>query len=55
LPAPLGPGQPVPQRAYREVLQAYQKAALDALDRTVVSASDRELIKQYFSSLGGTP
>lgn len=56
-PAPLGPGQDVPLTPYLQVIQAYQQAALDASGQSLIPGSERDLIRQYFSSLGeaGSP
>jgi chemotaxis protein histidine kinase CheA len=51
-PAPLGPGQDVPLSPYSQVIQAYQQAALDATDRSLIPGSERDLVRQYFSQLG---
>ena len=51
-PAPLGPGQDVPQAPYTQVIQAYQQVALDAADQSLIPGSERDLIRAYFSSLG---
>jgi len=54
-PAPLGPGQDVPLTPYTQVVQAYQQAALDASDQSLIPGSERDLIRAYFSSLGEQP
>jgi hypothetical protein len=54
-PAPLGPGQNVPLTPYAQVIQAYQQAALDAANQSLIPGSERDLIRQYFASLGETP
>ncbi|OLE37252.1 MAG: hypothetical protein AUG48_04960 [Actinobacteria bacterium 13_1_20CM_3_68_9] len=51
-PTPLGPGQDVPLSPYSQVIQAYQKAALDATDQSLIPGSERDLVRQYFSQLG---
>jgi chemotaxis protein histidine kinase CheA len=51
-PAPLGPGQDVPLSPYSQVIQAYQQAALDATDQSLIPGSERDLVRQYFSQLG---
>ncbi|MEO6796788.1 MAG: hypothetical protein ABI401_04080 [Candidatus Dormibacter sp.] len=51
-PTPLGPGQDVPLSPYNQVINAYQQAALDAVDQSLIPGSDRELVRQYFSQLG---
>ena len=51
-PTPLGPGQDVPLSPYSQVIQAYQQAALDATDRSLIPGSERDLVRQYFSQLG---
>ena len=51
-PTPLGPGQDVPMSPYTQVIPAYEKAALDVIDRSAVPGSERDLVQQYFSSLG---
>ncbi|MGH9075552.1 MAG: hypothetical protein ACRDZQ_15755, partial [Acidimicrobiales bacterium] len=50
-PEPLGPGQPVPTRDFRQVLPAFERAALQSLGRTVVSPDDQETVRRYFSQL----
>ncbi len=54
-PAPLGPGQNVPLTPYSQVVQAYQQAALDAASHSLIPGSERDLIREYFSSLGEQP
>jgi hypothetical protein len=54
-PAPLGPGQNVPLTPYAQIIQAYQQAALDAANQSLIPGSERDLIRQYFASLGETP
>jgi len=51
-PTPLGPGQDVPTSPYSQVIQAYQQAALDATDQSLIPGSERDLVRQYFSQLG---
>jgi len=51
-PTPLGPGQDVPLSPYTQVIQAYQQAALDATDQSLIPGSERDLVRQYFSQLG---
>src|ERR1700736_6339213 len=51
-PTPLGPGQNVPLSPYSQVIQAYQQAALDATDQSLIPGSERDLVRQYFSQLG---
>ena len=51
-PTPLGPGQDVPLSPYNQVIQAYQQAALDATDQSLIPGSERDLVRQYFSQLG---
>jgi hypothetical protein len=51
-PTPLGPGQDVPLSPYGQVIQAYQRAALDATDQSLIPGSERDLVRQYFSQLG---
>ena len=51
-PAPLGPGQDVPLSPYNQVINAYQQAALDAADQSLIPGSERDLVRQYFSQLG---
>jgi hypothetical protein len=51
-PAPLGPGQNVPLTPYTQVIQEYQQAALEVTDQALIPGSERDLIRQYFSSLG---
>ncbi|TMD40717.1 MAG: hypothetical protein E6I89_02905 [Chloroflexi bacterium] len=51
-PPPLGPGQDVPLTPYSQVIQAYQQAALDAADQSLIPGSEQDLIRAYFSSLG---
>lgn len=53
-PSPLGPGENVPLTPYSQVIQAYQQAALDAANQSLIPASERDLIRQYFISLGET-
>ncbi|MGH7760670.1 MAG: hypothetical protein ACREOY_04530 [Candidatus Dormibacteraceae bacterium] len=50
-PTPLGPGQDVPLTPYNQVIQAYQQAALDVSNQTLIPGSERDIIRQYFSSL----
>ena len=51
-PTPLGPGQDVPLSPFSQVIQAYQQAALDATDQSLIPGSERDLVRQYFSQLG---
>jgi hypothetical protein len=51
-PAPLGPGQDVPLTPYAQVVQAYQQAALDATNQSLIPGSERDLVREYFSRLG---
>src|ERR1700730_7327530 len=51
-PTPLGPGQDVPLSPYSQVIQAYQQAALDATNQSLIPGSERDLVRQYFSQLG---
>lgn len=51
-PTPLGPGQDVPLSPFGQVIQAYQQAALDATDQSLIPGSERDLVRQYFSQLG---
>ena len=51
-PTPLGPGQDVPLTPYTQVVQAYQQAALDATNQSLIPGSERDLVRQYFSNLG---
>lgn len=51
-PAPLGPGQDVPLTPYTQVVQAYQQAALDATNESLIPGSERDLVREYFSRLG---
>jgi hypothetical protein len=51
-PTPLGPGQDVPTTPYSQVIQAYQQAALDAAQASLIPGSEQDLIREYFSSLG---
>jgi len=51
-PTPLGPGQDVPLSPYTQVIQAYQQAALDAVDQSLIPGSERDLVREYFSQLG---
>jgi DNA segregation ATPase FtsK/SpoIIIE-like protein len=51
-PTPLGPGQEVPLSPYSQVIQAYQQAALDAADQSLIPGSQRDLVREYFSQLG---
>ncbi|HEY8885148.1 MAG TPA: hypothetical protein VIO35_07550 [Chloroflexota bacterium] len=53
-PTPLGPGQDVPLTPYTQVVQAYQQAALDATDQSLIPGSERDLVREYFSTLGGS-
>ena len=53
-PSPLGPGQDVPLTPYMQVIQAYQQAALNATDRSLIPGSQRDLVREYFSRLGET-
>ena len=53
-PTPLGPGQDVPLTPYTQVVQAYGKAALDATDQSLIPGSERDLVREYFSTLGGS-
>jgi hypothetical protein len=51
-PTPLGPGQDVPLTPYTQVVQAYQQAALDATNQSLIPGSERDLVREYFSRLG---
>lgn len=51
-PTPLGPGEDVPLSPYSQVIQAYQQAALDATDQSLIPGSERDLVREYFSQLG---
>jgi uncharacterized protein YoxC len=51
-PSPLGPGQDVPLTPYTQVVQAYQQAALDATNQSLIPGSERDLVREYFSRLG---
>jgi hypothetical protein len=51
-PPPLGPGQDVPLTPYTQVIAAYQQSALDAAGQSLIPASEQDLIRAYFSSLG---
>jgi hypothetical protein len=51
-PTPLGPGQDVPLTPYTQVVQAYRQAALDATDQSLIPGSERDLVREYFSTLG---
>ena len=51
-PTPLGPGQDVPLSPYSQVVQAYQQAALDATNQSLIPGSERDLVRDYFSQLG---
>ncbi len=51
-PTPLGPGQDVPLTPYTQVIQAYQQAALDAANQSLIPGSEQDLIRAYFTSLG---
>jgi len=51
-PTPLGPGQDVPLSPYTQVIEAYQQAALDATEQSLIPGSERDLVRQYFSQLG---
>ena len=51
-PTPLGPGQDVPLSPYTQVIEAYQQAALDATDQSLIPGSERDLVREYFSQLG---
>ena len=53
-PTPLGPGQDVPLTPYTQVVQAYGRAALDATDQSLIPGSERDLVREYFSSLGAS-
>ncbi len=53
-PALLVPGASVPLSDARSVLAEFEQAALEALDRGDVDAADRDLVRQYFSALGGS-
>ena len=53
-PTPLGPGQDVPLTPYSQVVQAYRRAALDATDLSLIPGSERDLVREYFSTLGGS-
>ncbi|HEV7679473.1 MAG TPA: hypothetical protein VGQ42_12975 [Candidatus Dormibacteraeota bacterium] len=48
------PGAAVPLSDARSVIAAFEQAALEALDRGEVAAGDRDLVRQYFSTLGGS-
>ena len=37
-----------------QVIQAYQQAALNATDRSLIPGSQRDLVREYFSRLGET-
>lgn len=54
LPPLLSGGTTVPLSDARSVLAEFQQAVLDALDRGEVDAGDRDLVRQYFSALGGS-
>jgi hypothetical protein len=41
----------VPLTPYTQVIQAYQQAALDASNQSLIPGSERDLIRAYFSSL----
>src|SRR5438094_7102166 len=41
-PTPLGPGQDVPLSPYTQVIEAYQQAALDATDQSLIPGSERD-------------
>lgn len=51
-PTPLGPGQDVPLTPYGQVIVAYQQAALDSAQQSLIPGSEQDLIREYFSSLG---
>jgi hypothetical protein len=51
-PSPLGPGAVVPLTPYTQVVQAYQQAAIDAANQSLIPGSERDLIREYFSGLG---
>ena len=51
-PTPLGPGQDVPLSPYTQVIEAYQQAAVDATDQSLIPGSERDLVREYFSQLG---
>ena len=51
-PGPLGPGQDVPLTPYTQVIGAYQQAALNATNRSLIPGSQRDLVREYFSRLG---
>jgi hypothetical protein len=53
-PTPLGPGQNVPLTPYTQVVQAYRQAALDATSQSLIPGSEQDLVRQYFSTLGGS-
>jgi chemotaxis protein histidine kinase CheA len=53
-PTPLGPGQDVPLTPYTQVVQAYRQAALDATSQSLIPGSEQDLVRQYFSTLGGS-
>jgi hypothetical protein len=53
-PTPLGPGQNVPLTPYTQVVQAYRQAALDATVQSLIPGSERDLVREYFSTLGGS-
>jgi hypothetical protein len=53
-PTPLGPGQNVPLTPYTQVVQAYRQAALDATGQSLIPGSEQDLVRQYFSNLGGS-
>jgi hypothetical protein len=42
----------VPLSPYSQVITAYQQAALDAADQSLIPGSERDLVRQYFSQLG---
>ena len=51
-PTPLGPGQDVPLSPVTQVLPQYEHTALDVLDHSLVPGSEKDLVRDYFSSLG---
>jgi hypothetical protein len=53
-PEPLGPGQEVPLRPYTEVVNSYQQAALDVVENASIPASQKDLVRDYFSSIAGS-
>ena len=51
--AQLGNGAPLKTTPYQKVLPAFAKTALQGLGPQVISPGDRDLVRNYFSSLGG--